>query len=71
MTRTFRTSSELRTPLKDRVTARVPMERALWRRLADEAHERETSVAEILRVLAARWIDRLDAATPRQTGFKA
>ena len=64
--RIFRTSAELRTRLNDRVTARVPMERDLWRRLADEAHMRDTSVAEILRVLAERWLDLLPA-NPRHS----
>lgn len=66
--RIFRPSAELRTtPLKDRVNARVPMERELWRRLADEARMRDTSAAEIMRVLAARWLDLLDAANPRHS----
>lgn len=65
--RIFRTSGELRTAFRDRVTARVAMERDLWRRLCDEARLRDTSVAEILRVLAERWLELLDAARPRQS----
>lgn len=66
--RIFRPNAELRKiPFAERVNARVPMERDLWRRLADEARARDTSAAEIMRVLAARWIDLLDAANPRHS----